>query len=272
MATWNFFLRLAEAPQRSAEGRVGDVTVRVAKGEPDVAVCDVTASSLEDGRAMALDAANAFLNTLSWMHQLDLQVASASWGAEELAKPGRHYFEQVEEMRMTTGLKIEVRDAATGQLVGSYDSDHLGNIEVAPSEAAAYFRRARVSTDLFDRFRNLYLVCELISDRIRGKAGKGSLQEGELLELGLTAVFDACLPDLQHHAWAANVPAGSSAVIQDVATFLYKAHRCELNHAKEHKPRKVPFNATDEEAVRMALPLMEFVARESLAYEHRELP
>ena len=56
-----------------------------------------------------------------------------------------------------------------------------------------------------------------------------------------------------------------------VAALLFKGNRCQLNHAKAGKSKKVPFNPDDEREVREALTLMEFVAKSLLDYEQKHL-
>lgn len=90
-----------------------------------------------------------------------------------------------------------------------------------------------------------------------------------MIELGLKECFQDKLPDLVNQANEVGIIATNNDIIQKVATFLYKENRCCLNHAKEGEKKKVPFNLKDEESVKKALPLMEYVAKTFLAYAEK---
>lgn len=147
-------------------------------------------------------------------------------------------------------------------------AQNLGKIKVKKSDAAHYYRKRCLSTDPFDQFRNFYAACENVASKMyRKKPHEAELTE---MEHALRQWFDDRLESLKKVA-ATGPSYNSEETIHEVARILHDANRCQLNHSKAYRPRKVPFNPVHEKEVTNALPLVKFVARSFLEYEESSL-
>ena len=270
---WNVYFTLNEASPVEADAEFDGVTVSVKLRNRELSVVGIQVADKNRAITEAENLANRFLDTLCWKHHADLAIDLTALRIEEIG-PGeqRHIYLQIKEtLTVSDRVSIVARDSI-GNVVAVFDSAKRGRIEVKCSEAAAYYRRSRLSSDPFDQFRNFYLVAENVADRIRTKKGiHHKLHEQELLELALRECFGSNLTRLHRAASSVAGCQDQGDVIHGVATLLYKGHRCQLNHAKASQNKKVPFNPEDERQVRAVLPLMRFVARSLLVYEERNL-
>jgi hypothetical protein len=126
-----------------------------------------------------------------------------------------------------------------------------------------------LTKDLFDRFRNFYLAIENISDQIRLSKERKRVKDQKLLEIGLRETFknkSKALRNIAHNTTKLDL---TKDMFFEVAQYLYKSHRCQLNHAKANKDKKVPFNPQDEIEVRNAMPLIVFVVKSMLSFQDR---
>jgi len=131
-------------------------------------------------------------------------------------------------------------------------------------QAAAYWRRAQTSADVFDKFRNLYLIV----DRV-GKNVKQS-RDSDVLRNTIRTVAVKDLSKLSGELSKITIPSGISLIgkiEEDLKTLLYKAYRCTLMHAGDTTKDREPFNLEHEREVASALKLMEMVAKLYLDYE-----
>lgn len=262
---WKITLVLDRPSPVTMNGTFPDGTgVRVARGERQVTVTEVETDSEEGARDVAVRAANAFLDSLSWKRDVDLALEDGSWQSESVGEDGvvRKGIHVSEHGHGIDGFGIGKRRRDCTVEVS--DPTGLGQEAIVPRDAASYFRRARLPTDPFDKFRNLYLAAENIADSICQRPPKN---ESDLLEGALRQCFRNKLDVLRRTASRTPGFVATGDLVADVVRFLYKGHRCQLNHSKVSSDRLVPYNPEDEEAVEAALPLMEFVAKELLAYQ-----
>jgi hypothetical protein len=164
-----------------------------------------------------------------------------------------------------------VKKDINGNIIEILDSSVIGPIKVKPNESKAYYRQAKISTDPFEQFRNYYLVCENIADKIRIKDGQGSLKEQPLLEYAIRKCFVSNLGQLEKIYTSVYGSLLGGDIVSTVSELLYKANRCQLNHAKSTADKKVPFNVYDEESVKKAIPIVESLALALLKYEDDSL-
>jgi len=218
-------------------------------------------------------AANTFLDQLAFetgeANQIDETYVDAQWIDERGVRRGA---------QTRSPQKVEVVDRL-GRPVQALDtSRNVGELRLSGSQAASYFRRAKLATDPFDKFRNFYLAAENIADKIRVAKGisKGSLKkatdgyEGGLLLLALKECFVPKSEDLERLAEAVPGFDRSAPLLNEAARLLYRGFRCQLNHSKAFEAKRVPFDSMDESEVREVLPLIELVANSLLEYEHEQ--
>lgn len=270
---WNISLTLDRASPVEADSKFGDVTVGVKLETRELSVLGIQAADKNEAIAKAEELANPFLDTLSWKHDVDLAIDPTALRAEEIGPDGRKHahLQGKETISVSERVLIVLKDA-TGNVVEVRDSAKPGRIGVKRSEAAAYYRRARLSSDPFDRFRNFYLVAENVADRIRAnKKVSRKLYEQKLLKLALGECFRSDRTPLHKVASSVAEYHDQGNIIAEVARLLYKGYRCQLNHAKASQNKKVPFDPENEQQVKAVLPLMEFIARSLLDYEERNL-
>lgn len=272
MAIWTIELKLNTASHLEAHRQEGAIRASVQIGSDVLRVENVPADSEGAAREVAERFANEFLDTLAYRHGEPLEIAPMSWASEHIAESGRKVVgKHVGGTVSSRGsLKLKKMDAQ-GKVLGVYDSERPGRIEVKASKSAAYYRRASLSADPFDQFRNFYLAAENVADQIRVSKQCGQLREQPLLSRALAECFVGNPSALLQAARAVPGFTEPSDPFPGVASLLYEGYRCELNHAKAQKSKKVPFNPDDEETVKKALPLMRFVAKSLLDYEANHL-
>lgn len=281
MFTVNFELNGASLLEAYAE--IIGLRVEVQENSTQVVVHNVDAADADEAFKKALSAANQFLNTLSWKHNTDLKIGTEA-SSVALTEPSGKKHVIIRLAPASIGLKARVTAVhkdASGNIISVSDSQKPGRINVKPSDAAAYYRRAHLTDDPFDRFRNLYFAVENVSDRIRMKRGLnkqglkeiygGQSSELRLLRLGLDECFANNLHPLIEATKRIYTFDNNQSLVPQAAEMLYKGHRCELNHSKASEDKKIPFNLQDEEEVKTALPLMDFIAISLLGYEETSL-
>lgn len=236
----------------------GDVILD--KGCSTVTVRNVEAETHDDAEGKARPKANALLDELSRQYDVNLELGNGCTIMLQDSPTTRHIKE------------YDMKVYARGGHRKKYPHT-LKEVVTKASDAKAYYRKAAISQDTFDKYRNLYLAIENVASKIAAAKGKrfGYGHELDLLKFALQECFssNADLLEGYHH-----LPGFSDTgdIVLDLATFLYKKNRVQLSHAKASESRKIPFNAADEWEVQVALPLAELVAKSLLTYEDAYLP
>jgi len=282
---WTFYYTLDRPSPLEAFSQINGLKVEVHRNSNQVVIGNVDASDMDEARKEALAAANQFLNTLSWKQGTSLKIEPETYSAYHVSPSGKK--EQILKAApvavvTSVGELTAVKKDAAGNIVEVRDSQKPGRIDTKPSDAAAYYRRAHLTSDPFDSFRNLYLAVENIADRIRIKKtiSKQRLKkmcglqsyERSLLQIALHECFAKTQQSLVRTASKTYTIDTKKPIIPQLAEILYEGNRCQLNHAKALENKKIPFNPQDEKAVKTALCLMELVAKSLLAYEDNLLP
>jgi len=229
----------------------GDVIVD--KGYSTVTIRNVQAESYEDAVKKARLKAGAFLDELCIQHGINLEIGNFLTFRPQDSSATRH----IKMVRMTISLKGGHRKRVPRI---------LKEVKIIPSDAKTYYRKAEISTDTFDKFRNYFLVIENIASKIAETKKIKKYQDLELIKLSMKECFSSNLQILREHCHVRGL-AGKVITTNIVSAFLFKVHRCQLNHSKENEKRKIPFNPNDELDVQSALPLVEFVAKSLISYE-----
>jgi hypothetical protein len=263
---------------------IGGMMVEVKENNSQVVISVVQAASIDEVLQKASSAANQLLNELSWRFSAHLAIKDESYNVEHVAPSGeKQVFVHPEPASVVLSEKvIVVKKDASGNTIEVLDSRKPGKIHVKPSEAKPYYRKAHLTNDPFDSFRNLYLASENVADKIRINKGYGNKHdlkkiyglessEENSLRLALDERFANNPNPLIQAAKHIHTFDDRQLVVPQVSRILYKANRCQLNHAKASEDKKVPFNPQDEEEVKAVLPLMDFVAKSLLEYEQTSL-
>lgn len=165
-----------------------------------------------------------------------------------------------------------VKQDTSGKVIETYDSTRSGEIQIRKQrDSLSYFRKAQLTDDFFEKFRNLFLVVENITGQILKAKGLTASNEKDQLTKALSICFSSRETALKSAAHRAKGFHSTGNLMDDVAEYLYVVHRCQLNHAKPNRNHKAPFNADDERQVQEAIPLMEFMAKMFLQYEENYL-
>ena len=146
----------------------------------------------------------------------------------------------------------------------------LKEVKVKPSASKAYFRKAAISNDSFDIFRNYYLAIENVASKIAVKRNIRNYRDGDLIEIALRECFSSDLELLEDNC---NIPGfkPTGNIIEAIAMQLYRSYRCALNHAKNERNNKIPFDDDDEQKVSSVLPLTELIVNSLINYEDNNL-
>ena len=233
----------------------GDVIVD--KGYSTVTVRNVQAESHDDAANKARPKADAFLNELCLQHEINLEIGNG-WTVMPQDSPATRHIKKFHLKIYTTGGHRKKIPRV------------LNKVEIRPSDAKTYYRKAAISQDTFDKFRNLYLVIENVASKIAAAKSKDGCRDSELIELALRECFSSNVQLLEDHSHIRGL-VGKGDTIKKVAVFLFKGYRCQLNHSKAIEDKKIPFNPNDEWEVQSVLPLAEFVAKSLISYEDTHL-
>ena len=264
--TWAIRFSLTGPSAVNAFTVIDGATVKVYKNSQEMDVTNFVAHEQEHAIAAARLLGNIFLNKLSWKHNCHYEIAYPIRAAR-LLPSGQEDVRGIEPpIVYAASIEIKIMDSS-GNVVG--DSTELGKIEVGRSEAASYYRRAQLALDPFDKFRNFYSVVENVSSKIYKKQ-PGEPEKIEL-ERALTICFSNGLESLEDAAKADPNFNSREDTIDEVVRILYRSNRCELDHSKGYKDKKVPFDPQDEKEVLDVLPLVKFVAKTLLEHEDTSL-
>lgn len=268
---WEVLLQLRRVSPIEAHGRVNGVEVRVSSESKAIQVLHIPAATTAEAKEKAVEACNAFLDELSAKKHGDLELDLAAGHQTKMADPNgsTRVSVGVQDSVVLTERVVVVRKDASGNVIDVSDSARPGEISVRPTDAKAYYRKARTTDDVFEKFRNFYLVLENISDKVRQQQVQPVLKEKPLLVLGLRTCLAHCTGSLSSMAKSLPGFCATGKLLDDVAELLYKGQRCQLNHAKASQQKKVPFRPKDEDEVRNVIQLAEFVASSMLDYEER---
>lgn len=249
-----FILRRSGRPKSGAAFGLGGVSrltaleklgggweVEVRDGSRIVVARGGSASTYEDARDEALRMANAGLDLLSMKGSADLGIADAVdshivwWPSDQ-------------------GTVLRVSSVAT--FTASLDAtvtatDAQGNVVPPPrqrrhkwDESFTYFRRAQLTDDLFEAFRNICLALESLLSRIA--APKPAEREHDWLNRALSVVH-AHVVKLDPFA-----PPGTTNPSRAVGDEIRQA-RNAVFHAKENQARFMPHDWADRTKVSEAL-------------------
>lgn len=233
----------------------GDVIVD--RGYSTVTVRNVEADSTDDAENKARPKANAFLDELCRQYEINLEI-------------GNGWTVMLQDSPMTRHIKTHyLRTYTTGGHRKKIPRV-LKEVEIKPSDAKTYYRKAVISQDPFDKFRNLYLAIENVASKIVVAKGKHFRHESELLQFALQECFSSNKQLLEEHSHVYGFE-NTGDIFRDVATFLYKRNRVRLSHSKAGENKKIPFNPNDEWGVQVSLPLAEIVANSLLSHEDTHL-
>lgn len=229
----------------------GDVIVD--RGYATVTVRNVEADSIEDAESKAMPKTNAILDELCKQYEIKLEVGNGCTIMLQDSPTTRH----IKEFDM----KVYAKGGHRKRIPRV-----INKVEIRPSDAKTYYRKAELSQDPFDKFRNLYLAIENVASKIAAAKGENFDSELKLLQFALKECFLSDRQLLEEHSHAIGFE-HTGDIFLDVANFLYKKNRVQLSHSKAREKKKIPFKPADEQEVQSSLPLAEFAAASLLSYE-----
>jgi len=229
----------------------------VDKGYSTVTVRNVQADSTEEAPHKARPIADALLDELCWQYDIKLEVANG-WTVTLQDSPTTRHIKKYT-------VKVTARGGHRKRIPRV-----LKDIRTRSSDAKTYYRKAAISRDPFDKFRNFYLAIENVASKIATAKNRHSRYESNLLQFALQECFSSNKQLLEQHSHVYGFE-NTGDIFLDVATFLYKKNRVQLSHSKAGEKKKTPFNPADEWEVQVSLPLAELVAKSLLSYEDAHL-
>lgn len=233
----------------------GDVIVD--RGYATVTVRNVKADSIEDAENKAMPKANAILDELCRQYEIKLEIGNGCTIMQQDSPTTRH----IKKFDMKVYVKGGHRKSIPRV---------LNKVEIRPSDAKTYYRKAALSQDFFDKFRNLYLAIENVASKIAAAKSEHFRSELKLLQFALKECFSSNRQLLEERSHVYGFE-NTGDIFLDVATFLYKKNRVQLSHSKASEKKKIPFKSADEWEVQMSLSLAELVAESLLSYEDAHL-
>jgi len=233
-------------------------------GEDSILVRHVKAKDSKEARDKALPLANAVLDEYCFKFDFATMILPTPWGAEN--SDGKTlWVDEDKGSGFDANYELEKR-SADGMLVEKHSLSDPVEIMVGACDYLQFFRKGRLSEekgDWFDAFRNYFLAIE----RIFTASTSGEKNSG--LKSQLEATLKQCFGDqkaldrLRQQATSCeSFVERTGDLYADVAEYLYREIRCQVNHAKAGDTYKVPCNPADEAEVKAAVPLARYVARE----------
>jgi len=281
---WKVYFNLDKPSRLEANSEINGVKVSISEGSRELIVENIDAGDDRDAQQKALSAGNYFLDAL-WKCHTYLAIDPISHVAEYVSPTGTSISitpPPASAVASVGSPGVEIRDSS-GNIIEVRDSSKPGRIEIKHkhSEAASHYRHAHLTDDPFNRFHDLYLAAENIASKIQALKGLSRSEVEQLSESGqsyeeglLRLALEECFGSNQQHLrqTAKNLPEfdDTKDTIPQVAKILY-VYRCQVDHSKDLRDKKLPFDSQDEREVKAALPLMEFVARFLLRYEENSL-
>lgn len=233
----------------------GDIIVD--KGYSTVTVRNVEANSMDDAESKARPKANAFLDELCHRYEINLEVGNGQTVMLQDSPATRHIKKYNITIKTTGGHRRRIPRV-------------LKEVEIKPSDAKTYYRKASISNDYFDKFRNLYLAIENVASKIVAAKTKRSCGELDLVMIALQECFSSNTQPLKEYSRVYGFE-NTGDIFLDVATFLYKKNRVQLSHSKATQNKKIPFDHHDEWEVGVSLTLADVVAKALISYEDTHL-
>lgn len=233
----------------------GDVIVD--RGYSTITVRNVEADSTNDAANKARPKANALLDELWCQYEINLEIGTGLTVMLQDSPTTRH----IKKLH----LKIYTRGGHRKRYPRT-----LKGVVIKASDSKAYYRKAAISKDPFDKFRNLYLAIENVASKIAAAKDKHFRYELQLLQFALQECFSSNKQLLEEHSHVYGFE-NTGDIFLDVPTFLYKKNRVQLSHSKASEKKKIPFNPADEWEVQVSLSLAELVAESLLSYEDAHL-
>lgn len=256
-------LGLTTKSEREAELRADGCRASVAIESAKVRVSDVGATTLDEAQAKARAVAPKLLDILCSLydHCLRLEVGDPATDRIDSvqcalieADDGTMAFRLEDGVRCSFKHRVQSHDAA-GNVIA--DSWKPGLIPFEHLPAMASFRSAKLTENVFHKYRDFYLAIE----NADGQLHHGP-ESSELLERALATLYGADpvrLCDLLAKVGIVCLPQDA---VSEAKRFLWKVHRLPLFHAA--KNTRVVSDPKDEEEVENALPLAQAVARDMI--------
>jgi len=236
---------------------VEDGDVIVDRGYSTVTVRNVEADSHDDATDKARPKADALLDELCRQYEINLEIGNGWTVMLQDSPTTRHIKKYTVKVMVKGGHRKKIPRV-------------LKDVRVISSDAKTYYRKAAISRDPFDKFRNLYLAIENVASKIAAIKKEQFRYELDLVQFALQECFSSNKQLLEEHSHVYGFE-NTGDIFLDVATFLYKKNRVQLSHSKASKNKKMPFNPDDEWEVQVSLPLAELVAKSFLSYEDTHL-
>jgi hypothetical protein len=246
-------LPISRNSEREAERRIDGMRASVTIGSNKLIVEDVPASDASEAKGRAEPIARKFLDLLCSMDDFCAELDANTVEGE--SEDGKHTVMINSNATLRATLYITSQDT-DGNVIS--DSRKPGVIPYEHIDAMAYFRSAKLSTNVFGSFRDFYLAAENAAALLHPGP-----QNKNLLGKALATVYQVKLNDLCVHASEAGVSCTTSDAVQKTTEFLWDTRRRAFHAA--HEPLVVS-NPADEEEVRKALPLVKAVARDMIRF------
>lgn len=224
---------------------------------------DVDAQSEDEAVKRAREVGGKFLDMVCYAYKFAARIRSDTAQIE--------YYDQSGVRHVTMELNATIKAEATvaiqrvdefGNVIS--DSRKPGKVPFQYCEAMSYFRKAQLSADSFDKFRNYYLAAENASSIICKQLNIHPRGDENLFITALRHTYRTDESGLLEMARKIGIKSVTN--LQELGNVLYRNYRCALNHSKDRCPKKLPFNSDDERDVRRITPLMHNVAEKMIAF------
>jgi hypothetical protein len=227
-------------------------------GSSTLTALDVEAANANEATERAHRLADLFLDYVSIKYGFTAAVhddlCRAEWNDPATGQTRKAVNVRIEDTSVVH-CRLQLHDE-NGNTV--YDSDVPGHVPYAHMDAMAYVRKARLTADIFESYRNYHLAAENAASILSPRPVPPVGCDKAIFMHGVRHVFAANSAELSQIV--APLMGQATPNAEDIGRFLYEDYRCVLDHSKGGLPKKMPFNPADEASVRTALPAIELIA------------
>lgn len=261
--TYKVSLNLNRESALEIESDIEGARCRLELNKTCLVVEDVDAQSVDDAKKRAREVGEKFLDMVCYAYKFAAGIRSDTVQIEYYNQSGvRHV-----TMELNATMKAEATVAVQrvdgfGNVIS--DSRRHGKAPFQHCEAMSYLRKAVLSDNPFEKFRNCYLAAENASSIICKQLNISTRGDKSLFMEALRRTHETAEADLLEMAREIGIKSVTN--LQELGNVLYENYRCAINHSKDGCPKKLPFNYDDERDVRRITPLMHNVAEKMIAF------
>jgi len=259
MRKWIVELPITPKSTKSEEGFWRGMASSVETGSDHVVVKGVDAEDQECAISIAVQAATRFLDQFSFFRSAFHEIVSDSRSYKVVNEETGECSRGLPATVGISGRVIRKVMDVNGNVVATYDSDRPGRLPGGHTAAMSYYRRGGCAKDLYECLRNKCLAIENVVSLVCYRDQIVNTNETERYQHAIRTLYrDPERAKNLKSAWKGS----RNTDLDDLGKHIYQHVRCQLNHAKDDRARRLPYDENDVKAVKRDQHLVDIVARD----------